>query len=444
MFSSHVPQLMWKAFGFILLGMVFLNTFFVWLALVYLFFLVIAVAIEQPKDIQIKRVKGEIKAAVNDLVKVEDHVIVEDGVGIVTVADKLPEYFKLVLNEENMLDSDGDACKNIRVFWKGTGMLSEDLSYRVKLTRRGIYEIEPPTYESLHAANLRQVEVGLGSDPLKLMVKQRPLNVRKLRDPNMFSQIPMPLGALTKFGSRTNEFMELREYKFGDPYCRINWKATARLSCRRPYSAPLVNDYESEGKKTVWFFLDASTRMRMGTEIDNAFEYAVKVVSGLSQFYLSRNCRVALNIYNCGRVVLPDTGRRQEYKIARELERIEMTERHETLKRAIEDSKWYLVGQNPLFIIVTIVKKENLSELLQGIKTMHLYSMAGRAPIIVIHVMGYDIVARGSYEEAGARVLDLSNLRLLRVLRRAGTLVVPWNARTQILKKLMFARARIR
>lgn len=438
MFSSDVPQLVWKAFALVLLGMILLNTFFIWIACVYLFFLVLALAIEQPKGVHIQRVKGEIKATVNDVVKLEDHIVVEDGRGIVTVGDKLPTYFEL------MSDDIEDKNKNFRVFWKGAGTLSKRLSYNVRLTRRGVYEIEPSVYESLHVANLRQVEVGLGSDPMRLVVRHRPINVRKLRDPDVFSQIPMPLGAITRFGIRTNEFMELREYKLGDPYCRINWKATARLSCRRPNSTPLVNDYESEGKKTVWFFLDASLKMRIGTEIDNAFEYAVKAISGLSQFYLSRNCRVALSIYNCGRTILPDTGRRQDYRIARELERVEITELHETLKRAIEDNKWHLVGQNPLFIVVSMVRKENLGELLQGIKAMRLYSMVGRAQIIIIHVMGYDIVSRNSFEEAGARVLHLSDLALLRSLRRTGAIVVPWNARTQILQKPMFARARIR
>ncbi|MGD0329584.1 MAG: DUF58 domain-containing protein [Nitrososphaeria archaeon] len=437
MLSSDVPQLVWKAFALVLLGMIFLNTLFVWFALVYLLFLVLALAIEQPKSVHIQRVGGEIKAYVNDVIKLEEHVTVGEGRGIVTVADKLPEHFELESDEE-------DYHKNFRVFWKGEGTLSEDMSYNVKLTRRGNYDIGPPIYESLHTANLRQVEVGFGSDPLKLVVRHRPINVRKLRDPNVLSQIPMPLGAMTLFGVRTNEFIELREYKHGDPYSRINWKATARLSCRRPNSTPLVNDYESEGKKTVWFFLDSSMNMRIGTEIDNAFEYAIKAISGLSQFYLSKNCRVALNVYNCGKTILPDTGRRQEYKIARELERVEINELHGTLRQAIEDNKWHLVGQNPLFIVVTMVRKENLRELLQGIKSMRLYSTVGRAQIIIIHVMGYDIAARGSFEEAGARMLDLSNLALLRSLRRAGAFVVPWNTKTQIILKPMLARARIR
>ena len=437
MLSSDVPQLVWKAFALVLLGMIFLNTFFVWIALVYLFFLVFALAIEQPKSVHLQRVRSEIKACVNDVINLEEHVTVEEGRGIVTVADKLPEHFELESDEE-------DYHKNFRVFWKGKGTLSGDISYRVKLTRRGNYDIGPPIYESLHTANLKQVEVGFGSDPLKLVVRNRPINVRKLRDPSVLSHIPMPLGAITLFGVRTNEFMELREYKHGDPYSRINWKATARLSCRRPNSTPLVNDYESEGKKTVWFFLDSTMNMHIGTEIDNAFEYAIKAISGLSQFYLSKNCRVALNVYNCSRTILPDTGRRQEYKIARELERVEMNELHGTLKQAIEDNKWHLVGQNPLFIVVTMVRKENLSELLQGIKSMRLYSTVGRAQIIIIHVMGYDIAAKDSFEESGARLLDLSNLAVLRSLRRAGVLVVPWNTKTQIILKPMLARARIR
>ncbi len=131
MLSSDVPQLVWRAFALVLLGMIFLNTLFVWIAFVFLFFLVLALAIEQPKSVHIQRVRGEIKASVNDVIKLEEHITVEEGRGIVTVADKLPEHFEL--------ESDGEDChKNFRVFWKSDGTLSEDMSYNVKLTKEEI------------------------------------------------------------------------------------------------------------------------------------------------------------------------------------------------------------------------------------------------------------------------------------------------------------------
>lgn len=444
MFSLNVPNLAWKAFTFVLLGMILFNAFFIWFAVLYLSFIILALAVEQPTHIYVKRDKNEINATLNDVVKLENHVIVNNGIGIVTVADKLPEHFELVSKGENSSNNHGDIQKNLRVFWKGIKPLSQNMSYEVKLTKRGIYQIDPSIHESLHVASLKQVEVGSGSDPLKLIVRHHLPNVRRLRDPDVLSQIPVPLGALAKLGIFTNEFKDLREYKLGDPYNRINWKATARLSYSRPNSVPLVNDYEREGKKTVWFFLDDSIRMRMGSEVDSAFEHAIQAISGLSMFYLQRNCRVALSLYSCGRTILPDTGRRQEYKIARELLEVQMTERHETLEKAIESNKWHLFGQNPLFIVITMVGKDNIAELSRGIKRMRLYSTAGHAQILIIHVMGYDIVAKCPLEETGAKILDLSNLPTLRALKKAGAYVIPWDARTQIIQKLVSISVRKR
>jgi uncharacterized protein (DUF58 family) len=435
---------MWEALAFILVAMILLDTVFLCIALVYLVFLLFALAIEQPKGAHLDREKLEIKAMVDDVVDIANRVSVDSGVGIVTIADKLPTYFELNQDGGDPSNDSETIGGNFRVYWKGTSKISTEMRYRVKLTKRGIYEIPPPAFELFQVANLKQAYICSSGTSMTMSVRNRPINVKRMRSPRLISHMPIPLGAITNIGVHTDEFRELRQYVQGDPYNKINWKATARLCSFRPNMPPLVNEYEREGRQTVWILLDASSRMRRGTEIENAFEYGVRAVSGLSQFYLARNCRVALSIYNCGTTLLPDTGRRQEYRIAKALLKAEVNNQRQSLGYAIDNHKWHLVGQNPLFIIVTMVGMDNINELLEGIRKMRLYSIANRSQVIVIDILGYDIVARGISEEIGAQLLDYTSLPARRALRRGGAFVASWDGKREILERMMVLGAKRR
>ena len=83
----------------------------------------------------------------------------------------------------------------------------------------------------------------------------------------------------------------------------MNWKATAKREGTMN-SIPFVNDFEKEGRKTVWLFLDAREWMRTGSTVENAFEYAIQATLGVSS-YLSRNCGVGVSFYNCRDEILP-------------------------------------------------------------------------------------------------------------------------------------------
>jgi uncharacterized protein (DUF58 family) len=244
---------------------------------------------------------------------------------------------------------------------------------------------------------------------------------------------------MSKLGMMTTDFKEIREYSPGDSYRHVNWKATARSSSPMR-NWPLVNEFEREGKKVVWVFLDSSASMAIGTNIENAFEYAVQAVLGLSQFYLARNCHVGLYVYNdAGKTLLPDTGRRQEYNIYRTTLALDVSATDEPLKKAVAKCRGHLIGSNPFSIIIANIRKENLQELLEGIKELKRYSKGiGKEPqILVLHVNGYSIAAKGFYEDAGAVMLDLRNQAAIRALRRAGVFVTPWNPKRQSLASLM-------
>jgi uncharacterized protein (DUF58 family) len=382
---------------------------------------------DTPGDIKLERKETKFTAWVDGNLDVSVKVTADKGVGLISLADTLPEHFELL---------DGS---NFRVFWKDPKLVSEELNYRAKCTKRGIYKIGPCSCECRHVLGFQQTGIYVDKETPELVVRHKPLNIKRLRDPKLFSRIPMPLGSMSKLGMMTNDFKEIREYVSGDSYRHVNWKATARASSPMRDTL-LVNEFEKEGKKVVWIFLDSSTKMATGTKIENAFEYALQAVQSFSQFYLARNCHVGLCVYNGPeKTVIPDLGRRQEYKIYRTTLGLEVSNTKDPLKRAVTKCRGHLVGGNPFSIIISNVRRENLRELLDGTRELRKYSRSiGRQPqILILHLDGYSIAAEGFNEEAGAAMLNLANQSSFRALRRAGLYVASWNPKRQSLASLM-------
>jgi uncharacterized protein (DUF58 family) len=425
--ASFVLKTLGSFFTLLLAAIFFGNTILLYLSIVPLLIAVLAVAFDPPSDVRLERKMGKLSAWVNGTIDMSVKITATKGVGIVTVADTLPEHFELVEGS------------NFRVFWKGLGKLSEEMHYRVKCTKRGVYSVGPTKCECRHISSFKQTNMNVGEDTVELVVRQKPLNIRRLRDPRVVSRIPMPLGSTSKIGMVTTDFKEIREYSPGDSYRHINWKATAR-STGPVGNLPLVNEFEREGKKVVWVFLDGSSSMSMGTNVENVFECALQAVQGLSQFYLTWNCHIGLYVYNNeGTCLYPDAGRRQEYRIFKTTLGLDTSETKESLAKAVKKCRGHLVGTNPLSIIITKVGQRNLPELLDGVKELKKYSKApGKMPqILVLHVNGFGIAAEGYIENTSAVLLDLRNQAALRALRRSGVFVTSWNPKNQSLAGLM-------
>ena len=413
-----------KTFAILLVIGIFLgNVLIVLLSLVPMLFVVLSLMYHSPTRMSVSRPSTRLNAYINEDVTVGSALSVQDGVGLVTVGDSLPAHFRI---------AEGN---NFRVFWKSGTPLEVPLQYRVECTKRGVYTIGNSRIESINHAGMEENVVVPGNDPVELLVQQRPMDMRKMRDPRLLSRIPMPLGAASKLGSTTTDFKELREYRTGDPFRHINWKASVR-NADLEISNPLVNEYEREGQQVVWIFLDASESMSVGSSVENAFEYGIRAASGLSQFYLARNCRVGLRAFNSGRQILPDVGRRQRAMISKLLLGVEMTKLRGRLRDDVRACRGHLIGSSPLFIVISMVRPENAEELRVGIREMRL-SSGPRSKVLVIHVDGNSLIPTNSAEEAGSMAANLLSLSALRSLAGAGTTVVPWNPRKQSLNELM-------
>jgi uncharacterized protein (DUF58 family) len=409
-------------------GVLLGNIILVLLSLAPLFFVVLSLIQPPPSGLVLKRKVAKGAAVVGKALEVRSSLAVENGVGIVTVGDALPAQFSLAQGS------------NFSVMWKGPGPMTRDVSFSVQCTKRGLYTVGPVSMEALDHAGMRQTSFSRDESRTEVLVQQEPVSLRKMRDPRLLSSFPMPVGTHSSLGAVTTDFKEIREYRLRDDYHDINWKATARLATSAN-APPLVNEYEKEGRRVVWIFLDTDEHMRIGSDVENAFEHAVEAVATLSQIYLDRNCRVGVCFQGTGQAILPEAGRRQKEMILRALLDADMTRNGRAMAEAVRSLKGHLTGTSPLFLAVTMLRNDNVDRVSEGIREMRHHS--GRnSRFIVLHVDGYDIAAADEVERAGARLLALNTIPLFADLRKKGAHVLSWNPRTQSLMRLMAGMAR--
>lgn len=187
----------------------------------------------------------------------------------------------------------------------------------------------------MDALGLTQTRQGTLGEPIELLVQPKILNLRRIRGVPGIATSPFPVIDIAKIGVATTDFQEIRSYVHGDPVKNINWKATARKAAQGQLW-PLVNEYEVEGKKAVWLFLDASSVLEVGTDIENAFEYCLEAANGVAYYFTDRGYRVGMYIYNDGnRLLYPDTGKKQFLRISWELIKLETTDQFDEFPRSI-------------------------------------------------------------------------------------------------------------
>jgi uncharacterized protein (DUF58 family) len=421
----------------------------------------------KPKELDIVEKQNHY---LGDIIDLKRDIQVTDGLGPVVIGEKIPSHFELV--EGN----------NVALFWKGLSPISKSLNYKIRCTKRGIYTLSNVQWETKHPISLVPTKLGELDIDQTLIVQTYPIQVKKIRQQKLFSKIPMPSEAQIKIGIPTTDFKEIREYSFGDSYKNINWKATSRKAhLRKP---PMVNEFEMEGMKIVWLFLNTSKPMALGTSISNSLEYAIQAIMGLTQFYLGRNCRVGVSLYDdekayktlswhsdksrpirmiedtlltqaapsyktlySGDFIIPDTGKKQLYQVTSKMLETEISKGLYNLKQSVINCRGHIIGGNPLFYIVTSVTKQNIKSLEEGIKELRRYSKATRhhsPSIILIHITSYKVKAKGETENYAAEILEIERIPLLRRLRRKGVMVVKWDPTKHRFRDVLLSQVRRR
>ena len=465
MLTQDTLELVVTTVVYIVLGMFLGNLILITLGLVPIIFLSISILVGQPTVTSVERVGGDIKVNVDDRISDSLQVTIDGGPGVVTVTDTLPKSF--ALEEGN----------NFKAYWKGLKPRTVDLDYTALCAKRGYYDIRQVNYEVRHPLQVSANVLGVLDAKRSIIVQPQPLFVRKIKNHKSISKIPMPMDARFRFGIPTTDFKEIREYDKGDNYRDINWKASAKhLSRMKPQF--MVNDYEKEGKKVVWIFLDSAAHMALGTTVNNTMEYAIRAALGFTNFYLERDCKVGFCVYNhdasqwegpftdpdkkpldlelpgieqmepevyvpepeddtrvpskqksSTKVLYPDTGKRQQYKITREMLHVEIKYSKESLKEAIHSCRRYIVGTQPLFVVISMIEGARIQGIVEGVKELHKYMgrVAGRPNIIFFNVQGYNIAAQNDSEKIAAGFLTYHTKSHYEFLRNMGVTVLNWD-----------------
>jgi uncharacterized protein (DUF58 family) len=461
MLTRDTLELIVTAIVYIVLGMFLGNIILITLGLAPIIFLSISVLIGQPMVSKVERNGKDLKINVDDKISDILKITIEGGPGIVTVSDTLPISFAL------------DDGNNFKAVWKGLTGKTIDLSYTALCAKRGYFDLREVTYETRHPLQINANTLGVLSAKRAVIVQPHPLFVRKIKNHKNVSRIPMPMDARFMFGIPTTDFKEIREYRPGDNYRAINWKASAkRLS--RGSSSFVVNSYEKEGKKMVWIFLDSAVHMGLGTTVNNTMEYAIRAALGFTNFYIERDCKVGFCVYNHdasqwegpfinrnsvevgelgldqierevligsedmhpqyirkeqSRVLYPDIGKRQQFKITREMLYVDIKYSTESLKEAIHSCRKYIVGTQPLFIVITMVEAAHIQGIQDGLKELHKYMgrIGGKPSIIIFNVQGYNVAAQTDAEKIAAGFLTYHTKPYYDILRGMGCTVINWD-----------------
>jgi len=436
MLSRETIKLLTFFFAIFLVGLFLGNWAILGMSLIPLFVVLLGLLFNRPDKVEITEMERKVPAWVGQVNNLSFEAVVKSGTGAIALAQQLPVNFEIL--EGN----------NFGVFWKGRGERRFRLTCKVRCNKRGSYSMPPLVWETQHPLNLRTPERGKSGSRVHMTVSPKILNVRRIRGVPSKAHNPFPEMDFAKVGLPTTDFREIRKYVYGDPIKAINWKATARQE-RTGISWPLVNEYEAEGKKTVWIFLDGSSYMMVGTPTENVLEYAVEAACSVALYYLDRGYRVGMYVYNSkGRLFYPDSGRKQFFRFSREMLDLKPAKVFDELPQAIERCRTYILGHNPLCVIITRLDTQYSQQVEEGTKRIRALRSGWRRrelPVIVVSIAGYDaIVPENQYEENAAAFMRLETHQRTSSLRHLGASVLEWNPRKEVFATALLRHVRMK
>lgn len=409
----------YKAFAWLFaLGLIFGNLNYILLGVLLLTFFLLALNIAEPREVAVTRTFSRATPRVGDEVEVTLTVQIRKGTGFVELYDELPEIFELTKGS------------NVHLLWKGLGRSAEAVyQYTIRCTRRGGYELTPTQVTAINPLRFRKAEPETYFPPQLLIVRHRPAGVRRMKEVRGIAKSQRTDIDIARIGSQSTDFDEIREYQIGDPLRTINWKATARNSTRGSLE-PLVNRYEPEGKKAVYFFLDCASYMQAGSTIENTFESVIKATTGVLKFFIDKGYKIGGQFFNARQdiSIYPDTGERQYFRVAQELSSLEAGDPvPEAFERAVERAKVHLIQLRPICIVITR-PEINFDATLKGLVTLRRHTSTRRIrPILVVNPIVYSAVAgTDQFAEWARTMLRAENRARYHLLRRMGVNVIDW------------------
>jgi len=403
---------------------------------VSLFVLLFALVFESPRSVTI-RLKNDTGEAfwVGEVLELAFEVIIHDGLGMVVCTQMPPREFEFV------------SGNNLRVFWKGFRRKTITMSYKFRCSKAGTYTIDKPKWESQHILGLRQGYKGDSGEEFEIVVKSPIRNAKVGQRVRTLAESPYQLTSAAKIGVVGSDFKEIRDYIYGDPISSVNWKATAARASRG-VDWPLVNDYEVEGKKAVWVFVDCSRMMQVGTNLANAFEYARQAAQVVSYFFISRGNKVGMYMYNSdSEPIYPDIGKKQFFRITQMLLRAKMMAGVEGLIGAVRSCAWYLNAYKPFTVVITKFDSGSIGPLFEGLKMIVGIASRHRSrlPMMVVNVSGHDIIpVTDRYDRNSVTMMQWLNKPIHSRLRKLGVSLLDWNPSKDTFDKVLLKTMRMK
>ena len=387
-----------------------------------------------PHGVDVTRSLDAATCWIGDTLTVERRLTVRGGTGAIFVHDELPPEAQVV---------DGS---NLRVVWTWPGGRALDLPYQVRFPKRGRFALEETAWESRAPFGVERSASGSSGGPLEVSVVPRIRSLARLnalRAPARSGRYAETLG---RVGTTSDEFRELRPYQPGDPFNRINWKASARGT--RADGLPLVNEMYPQARTGAWIFLDTADYMDVGLPLSNPLENTVEAAGALAQYHLVRGATLGAYAYNSsegrGGLLTPESGRSQFRRLVQMLAGLKPGPPREDLLQATERCKGFLLRLQPDVFVITRLDVHydrpgetsgSLERLESAVTRLASLGAASsrRNQVSVVHVApregpewtGWEAqVIAGEVRDAGARVITWEPAReefAAVLLRHAGT-----------------------
>jgi uncharacterized protein (DUF58 family) len=418
-------------------GFLLANSILICTSFIPLFIYFIGVFITDP-EVRINKIGLPRSVRLGEIVEVKIAGKITGGPGGVVVCDEVPKPFPLVEGS------------NYKVVAKGFKEKAFSFSYKIRCTKCGSYNLGTG-WETRHVLGLTKIQV-LIDETRQLEVFPTLRKIQRMKLPVSTSSRVHARESIAKIGPLSTDFKEIRDYFYGDSFKMINWKASAKVAgWGKPY--PLVNEYEREGRLSIWLFLDASPDLRIGSSIEDVLEYGIRAAYSISYYFLNKGYSLGMYVYNHrGETLHFDAGKKQFFKIADTLLKLTppkvglQVAWDEGFSKAVERNRNHLTARSPVIAIITHVTPSNWHDLLNGFRKILVYKRRRRRPnIVVINILPYAMIpAVGSWEAFAAKMLDAASRSYSKRLRNLGLTILDWDPRKESIENTLSNTLRLR
>ncbi len=183
---------------------------------------------------------------------------------------------------------------------------------------------------------------------------------------------------LSAFKGSGLEFSNYRYYNENDDSSRIDWKASNRAR------KLLVKEFTEERNINVFFIVDVSSRMVLGSINKLKAEYAAELVASFSHTILKEGDYVGLSLFsdNLIKEIVPNNGMKHFYVLSDNLSDASFYGGGFNLKKALEHALKFFEKDSLVIIVSDFISDENFSEeLMLAGKKFDLIGMMVRDPI---------------------------------------------------------------